>query len=57
MPLTSLAPVPDFAAVARAGGAFALSVSDAAALPGASAAALDHVIERRSLALLDVRIV
>lgn len=54
MPLTALSPSPDFVQVARASRAFAEKVSDAAALDAALKRALDHVAEKRSLALLDV---
>jgi acetolactate synthase-1/2/3 large subunit len=56
MPLTQLAPVPDFALVARASRAWARRVEAGAELPDAIEAALTHVREARTLALLDVRV-
>jgi acetolactate synthase-1/2/3 large subunit len=55
MPLTGLAPVPDFAAVARASRAHAERVETAEALPQALARALAAIREGRA-ALLDVRV-
>ncbi|MEO1091046.1 MAG: thiamine pyrophosphate-requiring protein [Pseudomonadota bacterium] len=56
VPLTSLAPSPDFATVARASGAFARTVEDATGLRRALNEALTHLHQEPSLALLDVRI-
>ena len=54
MPLTSLAPMPDFARVAEACGLFGRSVADPAALPGALAEALDVVRGEGRSAVVDV---
>lgn len=56
MPLISLDPSPDFAKVAEASRAYAQTVSKGAELPDALRRALDHVSERRTAALLDVRV-
>ncbi|WP_304619063.1 thiamine pyrophosphate-requiring protein [Paracoccus sediminilitoris] len=56
MPLTQLAPAPDFTLVAQASRAWARSVPDGRDLPAALQAALDHIRTTRSLALLDVRV-
>ena len=56
MPLTGLAPVPDFVRVAEASRAWARRVETGAELPAALDAALAHVREERTLALLDVRV-
>ena len=56
MPLTGLAPVPDFVRVAEASRAWARRVETGAELPAALDAALRHVREERGLALLDVRV-
>ena len=56
MPLTSLTSSPDFAKVAEASRAWARRVEAGADLPDALAAALRHVREARTLALLDVRV-
>ncbi|WP_157014410.1 thiamine pyrophosphate-requiring protein [Mesorhizobium xinjiangense] len=56
MPLTQLSPVPDFTKVAEASRAFARTVVDGAALPGAIDEAIRHIETRRTLALLDVRV-
>ena len=56
VPLTSLAPAPDFAAIARAAGAHAERVEDGAKLPAALERAV-HVVQReRRTALLDLAI-
>ena len=57
MPLVSLAPAPDFAQVARAGGAFAETVSRPDELAGALRRALRAVRTEKRQALLDVRMV
>ncbi|QYO75485.1 thiamine pyrophosphate-requiring protein [Devosia salina] len=54
MPLTALNPSPDFVQVARASRAFAARVTNANELDEALKAALAHISEKRSLALLDV---
>jgi len=56
MPLTGLAPVPDFVRVAEASRAWARRVETGADLPAVLDAALRHVREARTLALLDVRV-
>ena len=56
MPLTQLSPVPDFCRVAEASRAWARRVVAGVDLPDALAAALRHVRETRTLALLDVRV-
>lgn len=56
MPLTSLEPVPDFTAVARASRAHAERVETAEALPDALARALSVVRGEGRAALLDVRV-
>lgn len=56
VPLTQLAPVPDFVRVAEASRAWARRVERGHDLPDAIAAALGHVREARTLALLDVRV-
>jgi acetolactate synthase-1/2/3 large subunit len=56
MPLTQLAPVPDFTRVAEASRAWARRVETGADLPAALEAALAHVREQRTLALLDVKV-
>jgi acetolactate synthase-1/2/3 large subunit len=56
VPLTGLAPVPDFVRVAEASRAWARRVERGDALPAALAAALAHVRTERKLALLDVRV-
>ncbi len=55
-PLTSLAPSPDYAGVARACGADGVRVKDPADLPGAIADALKKVQEDRKTVLLDIAI-
>lgn len=56
MPLTGLAPSPDFAATARASRAWARTVRDPAELPGAIAEALEVIDREKRLALLDVQV-
>jgi len=56
MPLTSLDPTPDFAMVARASRAWAASVSDPAELPGALAAAINHVTTTKTQALIEIAV-
>ena len=56
MPLTSLAPQPDFCAVARASRAHAERVEDPAALPGALARAVEAIRTERRQALVDVAV-
>lgn len=55
VPLTGLAPSPDFAQVARASRALAFRAEDAAGFRAALEAALDHVTARRGQALIDLR--
>lgn len=54
MPFTDLTPAPDYAAIARAHGAFGERVDDGAALPDAIARAMAAVREQRRPALLEV---
>lgn len=56
IPLTQLAPVPDFVRVAEASRAWARRVETGDELPDALTAALYHVRHTRALALLDVRV-
>jgi acetolactate synthase-1/2/3 large subunit len=56
IPLTSLAPLPDFAAIARAARAHAERVEDGAALPGALRRAVEVIRSERRHALIDVRV-
>ncbi|ADZ71541.1 thiamine pyrophosphate-requiring protein [Polymorphum gilvum] len=56
MPLTQLAPVPDFVRVAEASRAYARRVDHGDALPQALAEALGHIDSKGTLALLDVRV-
>lgn len=56
MPLISLDPSPDFTRVAEASRAFAQKVTTGKDLPEALRNAIAHVIERRTAALLDVRV-
>ncbi len=56
MPLTSLSPLPDFCAVAKASRAYAERVDTAADLPDALARALEVVRTERRQALLDVSV-
>ena len=54
MPLTTLNPSPDFVQVAKASRAFAVKASNATELDEALAAALTHISEKRTLALVDI---
>lgn len=56
MPLTSLAPQPDFAQVARASRAWTATVTDGAKLPGILQEALAHIRTRRTQALVHVKV-
>ncbi len=56
VPLTALAPSPDFTSVAAASRAWARQVEHGADLPQVLADAIRHVDEHRTLALLDVRV-
>jgi acetolactate synthase-1/2/3 large subunit len=56
MPLTSLAPTPDFTKIAQASRAWTALVSDGAELPGVLAAAIEHVETRRTQALVEIRV-
>lgn len=56
MPLTGLAPVPDFTKVAEASRAWARRVTDGNALPQALADAVAHIDVTGTMALLDVRV-
>lgn len=56
MPLTGLSPIPDFVKVAEASRAFARKVSTAGELDAALPAALAHIEQNRTLALLDITI-
>jgi acetolactate synthase-1/2/3 large subunit len=56
MPLTSLSPVPDFAAIAGASRAYAERVETADALPAALERALHAIRSEGRAALLDVRV-
>jgi acetolactate synthase-1/2/3 large subunit len=56
MPLTALSPVPDFVKVAEASRAYARRVTDGAELDGAITAAIAHIEEKGTLALLDVQV-
>ena len=56
MPLTSLEPLPDFAAIASASRAFAERVETPAALPQALARACAAIKTEGRSALLDVRV-
>ncbi|WP_367279110.1 thiamine pyrophosphate-requiring protein [uncultured Roseibium sp.] len=56
VPLTGLSPVPDFAMIARASRAHAQRVEHGADLPGAIEAALKHIDEQGTMALLDVQV-
>lgn len=56
MPLTSLAPMPDFAAIARASRAYAEPVAEAGALPAALDRAIRAIRDEGRAALLDVRV-
>ena len=54
MPLTALSPSPDFVQVAKASRAFAAKANNAAELAQALPAALKHIAEKRTLALIDM---
>lgn len=56
VPLTALAPSPDFTSVAAASRAWARRVGHGADLPQALADAIRHIEEHRTMALLDVRV-
>ncbi|SMF77875.1 acetolactate synthase-1/2/3 large subunit [Tistlia consotensis] len=56
MPLTSLAPTPDFVKVAEASRAWARRVEDGAELPAVLAEAIGHVEREKTLALVEVRV-
>jgi len=56
MPLTSLAPVPDFAAVARASRAHAERIEDGKDLPAALARAIEIIRTERRQVLLDLHV-
>jgi acetolactate synthase-1/2/3 large subunit len=56
MPLTSLQPSPDFTKVAQASRAWTARVDTAGELPGALAAAIDHITTERRHALVEVRV-
>ena len=56
MPLTALSPIPDFIKVAEASRAYARRVENADALETELAGAIDHVSQKRTLALLDITI-
>nr|WP_208977997.1 thiamine pyrophosphate-requiring protein [Labrenzia sp. 011] len=56
VPLTGLSPVPDFTLIARASRAHAQRVEHGADLPGALEAALQHIDEKGTMALLDVQV-
>lgn len=56
MPLTSLAPTPDFAAIARASRAHAERVEDGRDLPAALARAIDIIRTERRQVLLDLSV-
>ena len=56
MPLTSLAPTPDFVQVAKASRAWAQHVDHGEDLPGILLAAIDHVTTKRTHALVEVKV-
>ena len=56
MPLTSLAPTPDFAAIAKASRAFAERVEEPEALPAALTRAIQVIRTEGRPALLDVAV-
>ena len=56
MPLTGLAPSPDFTLVAKASRAYAETVIDGSALPEALERAIHEVTIKKRLALLNVRV-
>lgn len=56
MPLTSLAPTPDFTRIAEASRAWAACVSRGDELPGVLSAAINHVLTEKSHALVEIRV-
>ena len=56
MPLTSLAPQPDFTQTARASRAWTVTVTEGAKLPGALADAIAHIQTKRTQALVHVKV-
>jgi acetolactate synthase-1/2/3 large subunit len=56
MPLTSLAPTPDFVQVAKASRAWAQRVDDSEALPAILRAAIEHVTIEKTHALVEVTV-
>ncbi|WP_245292754.1 thiamine pyrophosphate-requiring protein [Pararhizobium arenae] len=56
VPLTSLTPVPDFTKIAEASRAYAATVTRGEDLASALEQALRHIHEKKTLALLDVRV-
>jgi acetolactate synthase-1/2/3 large subunit len=56
MPLTSLAPTPDFVMIAKASRAWARRVEDGGALKAVLAEAIAHVMARRGAALVEVMV-
>jgi acetolactate synthase-1/2/3 large subunit len=56
MPLTSLAPTPDFARIAAASRAWATTVTDGDALPGTLNSAIAHIEADRRHALIEIRV-
>src|SRR5260221_7335768 len=56
MPLTSLKPSPDFVKIAGASRAFAQRVDSADELPAALKRAIEHVMTKRTQALIDIRV-
>lgn len=56
MPLTSLAPTPDFTCIAQASRAWSARVTDGDALAGVLAAAIEHVKTKRSHALVEISV-
>jgi acetolactate synthase-1/2/3 large subunit len=54
MPMTSLAPTPDFVMIAKASRAWARRVTDGAELPSVLAEALAHIKKERTQALVEV---
>ena len=56
IPLISLEPSPDFTKVAEASRAWAACVHKGSDLPATLAAAIDHVTNRRSHALVEIRV-
>jgi acetolactate synthase-1/2/3 large subunit len=56
MPLVSLDPTPDFVKVAEASRAWAARVDAAGDLPGALAAAIEHVTTKRTQALVEITV-